>query len=221
MKNSFINSLQKKVNQDWDSIKKGPFWEIVFAKPISKDFYYDLMIEIYHYTRHNSMNQAVTAFVDAPEGLLKFVYRHASEELGHERMVTHDLESIQLLNHTDLKRQPLPATEALIAYLYFVALKYGPIARLGYSFWAENVYEHIDDVLTKIKNDLSLTDKNLSFFVAHAKIDAKHIDEVEKCIEKYVKTPQEQALVEQVAKTTLFLTGEMLKQVAQLHIKKP
>ncbi|MBX7229655.1 MAG: iron-containing redox enzyme family protein [Burkholderiaceae bacterium] len=219
MKNSFIDSLQLKINEQWDSIKKGPFWNLVFMKPISKNLYYDLMIEIYHYTRHNSMNQAVTAFIDAPEGLLKFVYRHAHEELGHERMVTHDLESIQLLNRADLKRQPLPATEALIGYLYFVALKYGPIARLGYSFWAENVYHHIDDVLNKIKHDLSLTDKNLSFFVAHAKIDAKHIDEVEECIQKYVKTSEDEGLVEQVARTTLFLTGEMLKQISEKYGK--
>jgi hypothetical protein len=217
MKNSFVQLLRSSVNQDWAMLKQGPFWRLMLNRPVSKDLYYDLMIEIYHYTRHNSMNQAVAAFVDAPEGLLKFIYSHAAEELGHERMVTHDLESIQLLDRADLQRQPLPATEALIAYLYFVALKYGPVARLGYSFWAEDVYEHIDEILVKIRHDLSLTDKNLSFFVAHAKIDAKHIDEVEECIERYVKTPAEQALVMQVARTTLFLTGQMLEQVARLH----
>ena len=38
---------------------------------------------------------------------------------------------------------PLPATEALVGYLYYVALRYGAVARLGYSFWAEGVYGHI------------------------------------------------------------------------------
>jgi hypothetical protein len=106
----------------------------VLNRPVTREFYHDLMVEIYHYTRHNSMNQAATAFVAAPEGLLKFAYHHAADELGHERMVTHDLESIGLLDRQVLNRAPLPATEALIGYLYFVALKYGPIARLGYSF---------------------------------------------------------------------------------------
>jgi pyrroloquinoline quinone (PQQ) biosynthesis protein C len=217
MKKQFIKSLESTVNQGWEDIKKGYFWQFVHQQTVSKAFYHDLMMEIYHYTRHNSMNQAVAAFVDAPEGLLKFVYRHAAEELGHERMVTHDLESIGLLNRGNLKRQPLPATEALVAYLYFVALKYGPIARLGYSFWAESVYPHIDGVLSKIKQDLSLVDKNMSFFVAHAKIDAKHMDEVEECIDRYVKTPEDEVMVTQVARTTLFLTGQMMDQVARLH----
>lgn len=217
MENNFVGSLRQTVNQEWQLIKAGQFWQTILNKPVSRALYRDLMIEIHHYTRHNSMNQAVAAFVDAPEGLLRFVYGHAADELGHERMVTHDLASIGLLDQADLQRPPLPATEALIAYLYFVAIKYGPIARLGYSFWAESVYEHIDEILQKIKIDLSLTDKNLSFFVAHAKIDKKHIDQVEGCIGRYATSESDQALVKKVAKTTLFLTAQMLEQVAQLH----
>lgn len=217
MNNAFIDSLSATVQQGWEIIKHGQFWQHVLNHPVSRELYHDLLVEMYHYTRHNSMNQAATAFVAAPEGLLKFVYHHAADELGHERMVTHDLESIGLLDRQVLSRSPLPATEALIGYLYFVALKYGPVARLGYSFWAENAYEHIDDVLSKIKNDLSLTDRNMSFFVAHASIDEKHSAQVRACIERYATLPSDQALVRSVAQTTLFLTGQMLEQVAQLH----
>jgi hypothetical protein len=217
MDNLFIETLKKNVDHDWNEIKKGEFWKLVMSKTATKALYYDLMIEIYHYTKHNSRNQAATAMIEAPDALLRFVYQHAAEELGHERMVIHDLESIELLKKEDLQRKPLPATEALIGYLYFVAFKYGPIARLGYSFWAEDVYEQIDDVFRKIRTDLSLTDKNMTFFVAHAKIDEKHSDQVADCIDRFAKTPEDQALVQQVARTTIFLTGQLLEQVAKLH----
>jgi hypothetical protein len=217
MEQNFIESLNSEINYSWEEIKANKFWKFVLNNSVSKEFYYDLMIEIHHYTKHNSMNQAVAAFVDAPEGLLKFVYSHAAEELGHERMLIHDLESISLLNKADLSREPLPATEALIAYLYFTALKYGPVARLGYSFWAENVYLYIGDIIEKVKKDLSLADKNLTFFVAHARIDQKHIAQVKECIEKYACTPAAQSLVRKVAKTTLFLTAQILEQVTQRH----
>ncbi|MGF6654576.1 pyrroloquinoline quinone (PQQ) biosynthesis protein C [Paraburkholderia youngii] len=218
MQNEFIGSLRQVVNQNWEQIKGGRFWNRVMEKPVTREMYRDLMIEIHHYTKHNSMNQAVTAFVNAPEGLLKFAYQHAAEELGHERMAVHDLESIGLLDRNDLARAPLPATEALIGYLYFVALRYGPIARLGYSFWAESVYEHIGDALMKFRSDLSLSDKNMSFFIAHSAIDKKHIVQVEDCINRYAKTPADQALVRSTAETTLFLTGQILEQVAQRHV---
>jgi thiaminase len=219
MENTFVQSLKDSVTEDWDAIKKGNFWKLIFSRPVTPELYRDLMIEIYHYTKHNSRNQAATAMVEAPDGLLKFAYHHAAEELGHERMAIHDLESLNLLDKDILQRKPLPATEALIGYLYYVAFKHGALARLGYSFWAEDVYEQIDEALRKIRQDLSLADKNMTFFVAHAKIDEKHIDQVTDCIERFVKTPAEEALVRQVAKTTIFLTGQLLEQVAALHAK--
>ena len=218
---NFIQSLQQVVDAEWASIKQGVFWQTVMNEPVSRPLYRDLMLQIYHYSRHNSMNQAVAAFVPAPEGLLKFVYRHAAEELGHERMVTHDLRSIDLLDEADLLKAPLPATEALIGYLYYVALRYGAVARLGYSFWAESVYGHIQGPFAKISRDLQLTSKNLTFFGSHAEADADHSQQVEDAIVRFAVTEQDQAQVMKVARTTLSLTGQLLDQVARLHIAKP
>src|ERR671936_458095 len=78
-------------------------------------------------------------------------------------------------NRDSRSAPPLPATEALIGYLYYVALRYGPIARLGYSFWAEGIYQHIQAPFMKISQDLGLTSKNVTFFGAHAQADEEHI----------------------------------------------
>ena len=215
MSNDLINELNQMVQIEWSSIKQGKFWNTILTKPVSRELYQKLMIEIYHYTKHNSMNQAVASFVPAPEGLLKFVYQHAYEELGHERMVTHDLKSIDLLDETKLKQNPLPATEALIGYLYYVALRYGAVARLGYSFWAESVYGHIDELLQKIRKDLNLTNKEMSFFVAHSRIDTKHFDEVNEAIVNFAISDEQKSLLKQVTKTTMFLTFKMLEQIVE------
>ncbi len=215
MTGTFLNTLRETVDAEWAQIKQGEFWRRVMGEPVPAPLYRDLMLQVYHYSRHNSMNQAVAAFVPAPEALLKFVYRHAAEELGHERMVTHDLKSVDLLDEADLLRAPLPATEALIGYLYYVSLRYGAIARLGYSFWAEGVYGHIAGPFGKISKDLQLTSKNLTFFGSHAQADEAHIQQVEEAIERFAIAPEQQELVVQVARTTLFLTGQLLDQVAR------
>jgi len=211
----FTEALRKTVDAEWAQIKRGPFWRRVMEAPVSKALWRDLLLQVYHYSRHNSMNQAVASFVPAPEGLLKFVYRHAAEELGHERMVTHDLKSIGMLEDKDLSAAPYPATEALIGYLYYVALRYGPVARLGYSFWAEGAHAHIQELLAKIARDLKLTSKNITFFGAHAEADEQHIVQVEDAIGRFAATPQDQELVLRVAKTTLYLTGQLLEEVAR------
>lgn len=220
MSDSFNATLRRDIDEQWAQIKKGLFWRTVMAQPVSRELYRDLMLEIHHYTRHNSTNQAAAAFVEAPEGLLKFVYRHAAEELGHEKMVAHDLRTVGLLDEADLRRKPLPPTEALIGYLYFVALRYGPIARLGYSFWAESVYGHIAELLEKISRDLSLQRHNITFFGSHIQADKDHSAQVEEAVERFAATPADRESVRQVAKTTLFLTGQILDQVALVHQKR-
>lgn len=213
----FVQGLRATVDAQWALIQQGVFWRRVMQQPVSRALYRDLMLQVYHYSRHNSMNQAVAAFVPAPEGLLKFVYRHAAEELGHERMVIHDLKSIDLFNEADLDEAPLPATEALIGYLYYVALRYGAVARLGYSFWAEGVYGHIQGPFRKITGDLQLANQNITFFGSHAQADKAHIEQVEDALRRFALTQADQALVTKVAITTLTLTGQLLDQVASRH----
>lgn len=214
---AFVQTVQQTVDAEWAKIKQGGFWRRVMGEPVPMALYRDLMLQVYHYSRHNSMNQAITAFQPAPEGLLKFVYKHAAEELGHERMVIHDLKSIGMFEESDLDEPPFPATEALIGYLYYVALRYGAVARLGYSFWAEGVYGHIAEPFGKISRDLQLTSKNLTFFGSHAQADEAHIQQVTEAIARFATTAEDQAAVLKVARTTLFLTGQLIEQVAARH----
>jgi pyrroloquinoline quinone (PQQ) biosynthesis protein C len=170
------------------------------------------MLQVYHYTRFNSINQAACAFSADPgqTTLLRFVYKHALEELGHEKMVLRDLESIAALPAS--LPAPLPPTQALIAYLNDVAIRLGPIARLGYSYWAEEVYGHIQPILNKFRVDLGLKDEQMTFFVAHSTIDEKHSEEVRLAMQRAVKTDEERAQIKEVARVTLYLTGQLLEE---------
>ena len=214
---SFVHSLRQKVDAQWDQARRGEFWRLVMARPVSKDLWRDMLLQVYHYSKHNSVNQAACAFVPAPEGLLKFAYRHAAEELGHEKMVVHDLKSIGMWRDEDADSEPLPAAEALSGYLYAVALRYGALPRLGYSFWAESAHDHIGEPLAKICKDLGLTSKNVTFFGAHAEADQEHIKQVEEAIEKYATRREDQVLVERVALATLSLSHQLLDQIARRH----
>lgn len=211
-----IQKLDEVVNAEWKKIKSGEFWTLAMSEKIAPELYKNLMEEIYHYTKHNSINQATAAYKTLPEQrkLLRFVYKHALEELGHENMVVNDLKSINLYEEGIENRKPLPATQALISFLYLTALEKGAIPRLGYSFWAETCYSHIDELLKKIAQDLNLQDKQMTFFVAHSEIDAKHSTEVNDMIMSCLNSDAEFDEVMNTAQVTLYLTGQMLEQVA-------
>lgn len=208
----FFKELDAVVEAGWAQIKQGDYWKFSLANKIPPALYQQVMLQVYHYTRYNSINQAACAYSADPEQitLLRFVYKHALEELGHERMVLRDLESVGLLPET--LPAPLAPTQALIAFLNDVAIRKGPIARLGYSYWAEEVYEHIQPILDRFRADLSLKDEQMTFFVAHSTIDEKHSEEVRIAMQRAVMTEEDRHQIKEVARVTLWLTGQLLEE---------
>ena len=213
-----IEQLDLVISDEWEKIKHGEFYKLSSAG-LSKELYISAMEQIYHYTKHNSINQATAAFMTSAEdtALLKFAYKHALEEVGHEKMVVKDLRSIGV-NFDAEKAAPLPATEALIGYLYYVALKEGAGPRLGYSYWAEDSYDHIEPILQACRRDLNLSDKDMTFFVAHSTIDSKHSEEVRVAVQAWCDDPIKLSKVLSVARTSLYLTGEVINSVARKYM---
>lgn len=215
---AFFKELDAIVEAGWAQIKQGAYWKFSLDNPTPPALYQQLMLQVYHYTRYNSVNQAACAFSADPEEttLLRFVYKHALEELGHERMVLRDLESVGLLPQA--MPAPLAPTQALIAFLNDVAIRKGPIARLGYSYWAEDVYEHIQPILERFRADLGLKDEQMTFFVAHSTIDEKHAEEVRVAMQRAVKTEEDRRQIKEVARVTLWLTGQLMEEALRAYL---
>jgi hypothetical protein len=85
-------------------------------------------------------------------------------------MVVHDLRSAGMVGpEDDVTSFPkAAATDALINYLTGLAVMEGPVARLGYSYWAESVYGEITPLLAAARTSLALTDRQMTFFIAHS-----------------------------------------------------
>ncbi len=216
----FRKELDEICNEEWGKIKQGLFFELANTN-ISKELYVKAMVQVFHYTKNNAINQAAATFSEDHKkvGLLRFAMKHALEELGHENMVVNDLESMGISKDV-FDAPPMPATAALNGYLDSIAIRGGVIPRLGYSFWAEDSYEHLAPLLDACQNKLGLTEKQLTFFIAHAVIDEKHADDVNNAIDRWVHTDEEKEDVKQVARTTLFLTGQILESVAQEYLNE-
>jgi pyrroloquinoline quinone (PQQ) biosynthesis protein C len=206
--------LDASIGELWAGAERRPFWGRIVREGWDRDAYRRTMSQIFHYTRHNSVNQAAAALRADPDDLplLRFIYGHAKEELGHERMALHDLKSAGLVGEGETVDPPLPATDALVNYLYGVALRDGPVPRLGYSYWAESVYPHIAPLLRAARSSLGLADRDMTFFVAHAEVDAGHAEQVRAAIRRAAITPARAEAIHRVAVTSLWLTIALLEQ---------
>ncbi len=208
-----LNEIENAIAQKWQVILKNSILvrEIMDGK-LTKELYALYMIETYHYTAHNALNQATVGIKHAMKNAVyaKFCFEHASEETGHEKMALHDIRALGILYDQHNLPLPLPETETLIGYLYWISANGNPYRRLGYSLWAENVYQHINPLLTKIQSTLNLTDSQLTFFHAHSKIDDQHIKQVRQMILYTCKKDEDWQALKNVALTSLELTKQML-----------
>jgi pyrroloquinoline quinone (PQQ) biosynthesis protein C len=216
----FFVELDEVVAAGWARIHDGRFFQYVRENGFDRELYRRTMVEMWHYIQHNPLNQASALWGAPPRDthLARYALGHAADEVSHEKMIEHDLREVGLLDEAMYSSVPLPATQALISYLYHVGLTQGVVARLGYSYWAESVYEPMADILQRGRDDLGLTDKVMSFFVAHAVIDEKHAQEVRDAIERHAVTEEQRRQIVQVARTTLYLNAVMVDNVLEEYL---
>jgi len=208
--------LDQALSKAWQELfERSAFIRCIQSGAFDSRLYAIYMTETHHYTAHNARNQALAgarAFDRQPQ-YLKFCFEHADEETGHELLALHDLCSLGLDRATLTLPDPLPATEVLIAYLYWVSETGSTVRRLGYSYWAENCYTYVDPLLQEVRLKLELKDSQLTFFVAHSQIDDAHAKEVQKVMDQHCVSDEDWEGVEQVMLTSLRLTGRMLDEI--------
>jgi len=208
-----MRQLEERLARTWEELlATSRFVHTVQRGEVTRPLYALYMLETYHYTLHNSRNQALVGARAELQNrhYQKFCFTHAAEEVGHEQMALHDVLSLGLKAGDFQLPGPLPETETLIAYLYQVSTTGNPVRRLGYSFWAEGCYAYVNPLIQKVRETLRLTPAQLTFFVAHAELDREHLAEVHEMVRKTCVRREDWEAVGEVMETSLRLTGRMM-----------
>jgi hypothetical protein len=211
-----LENLKLRLEKTVEELMGGPNLEKVMTPGFAdKRLYAIYLTETYHYTRHNSRNQALVAtrreHIDPR--YLKFCLRHAEEEVGHELMALHDLKNMGFQVTEESLPRPLNSTLTLISYLYQVAQYENPLARLGYSFWAERSYQYIRPLLNLLSTGLGIEKKSMTFFNEHSEIDVDHAKMVDDTIGRFAKTEHDFIAIGDCLETSLRLTSGMMDEV--------
>jgi pyrroloquinoline quinone (PQQ) biosynthesis protein C len=217
-----LAKLKTKLDQEWaDLFRTSSFIKAVQAGEATKALYGLYLLETYHYTRHNARNQALVGVRSEEHDpqYQRFCFHHAADEAGHELMALHDVRSLGVSDVQSKLPAPLPETTTLVAYLYWISFQGNPAQRLGYSFWAENCYEHILPLMGQVTEKLGLTSAQTTFFVAHADIDVEHAAQVQAMLVRQCRTAEDWAAVAEVMTVSLRLTGRMMDAVYDEYLR--
>jgi pyrroloquinoline quinone (PQQ) biosynthesis protein C len=217
-----LEHLKDRLETEFGRLASSPYLAKVMEPGfVDKRLYAIYLTETYHYTRHNSRNQAVIATRpdDMDVRYIKFCLRHAEEEAGHEKMALHDLKNLGYAVDEITLPKPLVSTQTLISYLYYTAETANPFARLGYSYWAEQSYHFIQPLLDMISKGLGVPDKAMTFFREHSSIDEEHAKQVMETITRFAKTEDDWSSIEDCMVNSLILTTRMMDEVFEEFMK--
>ncbi|WKV96685.1 iron-containing redox enzyme family protein [Pseudomonas sp. H22_DOA] len=214
-----LSLLDERIENVWaDILDNSRLVKAIRGGGVSKALYAIYMIETFHYTAHNARNQGLVGVRHADNPVYaKFCFEHAAQEVGHEKMALHDVMSLGLKNEAFDIPTALPATEVLIAYLYWISFTGNPLQRLEYSYWAENAYQFINPLINSLSETLSLKPAQLTFFIAHSDIDVEHFNEIKLILQRTCKDQSDWDAVATVMETSLRLTGNMLEAVYEQY----
>ncbi|MFW9082166.1 iron-containing redox enzyme family protein [Pseudomonas sp. P2757] len=214
-----LSRLDDRIDKIWaDILDNSQLVKVIREGNVSKALYAIYMIETFHYTAHNARNQGLVGVRHADNPVYaKFCFEHAAQEVGHERMALHDVMSLGLKNQVFDMPSALPATNVLIAYLYWISFTGNPLQRLGYSYWAENAYQFIMPIINQLSETLALKPAQLTFFIAHSDIDIEHFNEIKLMLQRTCKNQADWDAIASVMETSLRLTGNMLEAVYEQY----
>jgi hypothetical protein len=219
-----LHELQALIESEWKQALAQPRIAHFFDTAASNDrrIIAIYLLQVYHYAFHTARNQALAGINlnNANVQYMQFCFEHAMEETGHELMALHDLKTIGITfqNRTVIPA-PLPSTELLIAYLYYVASQGNPVQRLGYSYWSETSYSFIRAFMDMLMKNMDMDKNQMTFFYNHAHIDDKHARDVANILVKVCKTEDDWAAVKRTAKITLGLTNDMFNESFEEFLK--
>jgi pyrroloquinoline quinone (PQQ) biosynthesis protein C len=209
--------LDRVVEAAWARTKATPYWRTLEEGRMTPGILRRYLTETYHYVCQNAKNQALVALRlgDGQADYAKYCLKHALEENGHEQMCLHDLRVTGFDPERVRGMRPLPATLGFIGYLYHLGAFGNPVARLGYSYYAEGSHHYLGEALAKIKGQFGLNDGQMTFFVAHSAIDEVHYREVKQAIAAFCHTDQDWEDVAYTITCVASLSMHMLEEILE------
>lgn len=182
-----------------------------------KSVYERFLIESYYHVRAASKVYALAGsrVSESDEVIREWLLEHAVDEYGHHKWVMDDLRNLNRDVSDLATSKPSVPTDALVAWMYYVAGVHNPIAILADSYVIEGLSQlFAAQLANSMKTRLSVPDNAVTYLARHGVADQAHMGELRDLINANVKGDQNYADMLQCAKVEFALYGQILEVVA-------
>lgn len=211
-----LNYLAR-VKKEFESVHRlfeaSPAMQKILSGEMTIDHYKSYLRQTYHYTKDNPQIQALATvyFHGSDRDFVKMFYKHAISEIGHDELALNDLK--YLGENVDAVRteNPLPATVALNAFVYYQIYNRNPIGYLGYLFFLEFLPTSSGAGYMQLLKQAGVPSEAMGFLLEHTNVDIYHNKLMEQYLEGLVLTESDLSSVIYTMRGTGKLYADMLQ----------
>lgn len=180
---------------------------------VTKEQYKTYLMDVYSYALHSSVviGIAATRMVHSHPPLSEYLFRHAGEELGHDRWAASDLRDLGMSENEIDSIQPSSPCARMIALEYYYAAHANPVGLFGWMFVLESLGGKIGgDIADGIDKVLALNGKATYFLKGHAEADAHHSEDLFVAISENMVVQEDKIAFETMVSESLDLYAAIL-----------
>ena len=199
-----------------------PAMQRILRGNMTIEHYKSYLQQTYHYTKDNPQIQALATvyFRGNDREYVRMFYKHAISEIGHDELALSDLKTLgENIDQVRIEN-PLPATVALNAFVYYQIYNRNPIGYLGYLFFLEFLPTGSGAAYMQLLEKAGVPKSAMGFLLEHTNVDVYHNRLMEKYIEGLVKTEADLQAIIYSMRGTGELYASML-HAAFMQAEKP
>lgn len=168
--------------------------------------------QTYHYTKDNPQIQALATvyFRGTDRQFIKMFYKHAISEIGHDELALDDLNYLGENLDKVRTENPLPATVALNAFVYYQIYNRNPIGYLGYLFFLEFLPTSSGAGYMQLLEKAGVPKEAMTFLLEHTNVDMYHNKLMERYVDGLVLTESDISAIIYTMRGTGKLYADML-----------
>ncbi|HUP97304.1 MAG TPA: iron-containing redox enzyme family protein [Usitatibacter sp.] len=180
-----IAALKGEFEQVMAHFNASPALRMLAERRVTLAHYKSILREIFHYSREDPQIQALAAvrFRGTDREFVKMFFKHATMEIGHDRMALDDLRALGEDVSSIPASRPLPSTMALISFPFFQIEHREPVGYLGYLYFLEFMPTHHGAAYGAALGSLGVPESAMTFLAEHMAVDVGH----NKLMEQYLR----------------------------------
>ena len=174
--------------------------------------YGSVLREIYHYAKEDPQMQALAAvrFRGSDREQVRAFFKHATSEIGHDRMALDDLAQLGEDTRGVPLARPLSATIALTSFAFHQIDYDNPVGYLGYLYFLEYMPTQRGQRYGECLHQCGVPPTAMSFLQEHVTVDVAHNRLMERYLDALVHDEDDLESVVYAMHVTADLYGAML-----------